>query len=100
MAAQKTSFDHEALRFVLDQDSLQNLAQLAASEWQLGPDDVIETAKRFAEAGLVRLYREDGTDVDAAALSPADLASPMPIWLEPTDKTIPALNRINASAQH
>jgi hypothetical protein len=102
MGSQKTvfSFEHEALRFVLDQDSLQNLARLAATEWQLGPEDVIEAAKRLAGAGLVRLYREDGTDVDPAGLSPADLDSPMPIWLEPTEETIPELNRITAAAPH
>jgi hypothetical protein len=94
------SFEHEALRFVLDQDSLQNLAQLAASEWQLGPEKVIEAAKRLAGAGLARFYREGGADVDPARLSPADLNSPVPIWLEPTEKTIPELNRMTTTAPH
>jgi len=93
------SFEHEALRFVLDQDSLQNLAQLAAGKWQVGPEQVIEAAKRMAEAGLVRLYREGGTDVDPAELRPADLDSETPIWLEPTESTIPQLNKIVAAVR-
>jgi hypothetical protein len=94
-----TSFAREVLRFALDQDSLQNLVQVAAREWQLEPEHVIEVTKRMAEARRVRLYREGGADVDTAGLSAADLESEPLIWLEPTDETASALNRIAAALE-
>jgi hypothetical protein len=93
------SFEHEALRYALDGDSVQNLLREEVPRWRIDPATAVEVVRRLALQGDLSLYetrQEDGQDVavEPALLSNAYLDSRPYTFTLKKDRTISRLNEI------
>ncbi|MBB6251723.1 hypothetical protein [Nitrospirillum iridis] len=93
------NFEHTAVLYALDQDSVQNLINAGVQDWSLSREQALVQMKAWAADDLFRCYEDGGEpglyiDVPATMLSLDYLDSRPYTWMEPTERTFQRWNDV------
>ena len=90
--------EEEALRWALDQDSVNTLADHLAQTSRMTASETVALVIGMVRSGLVTIYITKGVAFAPEDLTVSLLAREPYVWMEPTPTTLPRLSDVRDAA--